>query len=41
MIAINLLDQLGEDQIPRAMNYLPLAHMFGCGAIVAFTYFGE
>jgi len=24
----------------RVLNYMPLAHMFGCGTIVAITYLG-
>jgi long-chain acyl-CoA synthetase len=35
------LDALGINEVPRAMNFLPMAHMFGCGTIVAITYLGK
>ena len=38
-----LVSTLGlSDDIPapRMLNYLPLAHMFGCGAIITITYLG-
>ena len=34
------LDLSNDKEIPRLLNYMPLAHMFGCGALVAFTYMG-
>ena len=34
------LDMLDDPEIPRLLNYMPLAHMFGCGSVVAFTYMG-
>ena len=34
------LDMLNSKEIPRILNYMPLAHMFGCGSIVAMTYLG-
>lgn len=34
------LDALGANEVPRAMNFLPMAHMFGCGTVVAITYLG-
>ncbi|UJR18225.1 hypothetical protein I4U23_005124 [Adineta vaga] len=27
-------------EIPRVLNYLPLAHVFGCGTIIGITYLG-
>jgi long-subunit acyl-CoA synthetase (AMP-forming) len=35
------LDALAEHEVPRALNFLPMAHMFGCGTVVAITYLGE
>ena len=39
MIAVNLLDK--QQEPIRVMNYMPLAHMFGCGTVVAITYLGK
>ena len=35
------LDMIDYDQPHRVLNYMPLAHMFGCGTIVALTYLGS
>ncbi|CAF0881018.1 unnamed protein product [Rotaria sordida] len=34
------LDSLAINEVPRALNFLPMAHMFGCGTVVAITYLG-
>ncbi|CAF1016694.1 unnamed protein product [Rotaria magnacalcarata] len=34
------LDSLALNEVPRAMNFLPMAHMFGCGTLLAITYLG-
>ncbi|CAF0934304.1 unnamed protein product [Adineta ricciae] len=34
------LESLGKNEVPRAMNFLPMAHMFGCGTVVAINYLG-
>ncbi len=34
------VDILDSTEIPRALNYMPLAHLFGCGTIIAVTYLG-
>ena len=34
------LESLAEHEVPRALNFLPMAHMFGCGTVVAITYLG-
>ena len=39
--AVDLLVMLKTKEIPRVMNYLPLAHMFGCGTIISITYLGK
>jgi len=39
-IAIDL-DGLARNEVPRAMNFLPMAHMFGMGTVVAITYLGK
>jgi hypothetical protein len=31
---------LKTKEITRVLNYMPLAHMFGCGTIVAITFLG-
>ncbi len=38
-IAIDL-DALAKHEVPRALNFLPMAHMFGMGTVVAITYLG-
>jgi long-chain acyl-CoA synthetase len=40
IIATNLLVTLKTKEITRVLNYMPLAHMFGCGTIIAITYLG-
>lgn len=35
------LESLGVNEVPRAMNFLPMAHMFGCGTVLAITYLGN
>ncbi|CAF3724121.1 unnamed protein product, partial [Rotaria sordida] len=41
LIAVNLTTTTTKiEGTPRLLNYLPLAHVFGCGAIVAVTYLG-
>lgn len=32
---------LAQNGIPRAMNFLPLAHMFGLGTVLSITYLGK
>ncbi len=34
------LDILNIDEKPRVLNYMPLAHMFGCGTIISIAYLG-
>ncbi|CAF1457638.1 unnamed protein product [Adineta steineri] len=34
------LDILDSKEIPRVLNYMPLAHLFGCGAMISVTYLG-
>ncbi|UJR30975.1 hypothetical protein I4U23_018487 [Adineta vaga] len=34
------LESLGKNEVPRALNFLPMAHMFGCGTVVAINYLG-
>jgi long-subunit acyl-CoA synthetase (AMP-forming) len=34
------LDILGKPERARALNYMPLAHMFGCATIICVTYIG-
>jgi len=34
------LDSLAINEVPRALNFLPMAHMFGMGTVVAITYLG-
>jgi hypothetical protein len=31
---------MNKKEITRVLNYMPLAHMFGCGTIVVITYTG-
>ncbi|CAF1423303.1 unnamed protein product [Adineta ricciae] len=38
--SIGLLDFLRRKETPRVLNYLPLAHVFGCATILALTYLG-
>ena len=40
LVAVNLIITLKTKEITRLLNYIPLAHMFGCGTIVAVTYLG-
>jgi long-subunit acyl-CoA synthetase (AMP-forming) len=35
------LFELAKEETPRVLNFLPLAHMFGCGSILVLTYLGE
>jgi long-subunit acyl-CoA synthetase (AMP-forming) len=35
------LDSLAINEVPRALNFLPMAHMFGMGTVVAITYLGK
>jgi long-subunit acyl-CoA synthetase (AMP-forming) len=35
------LDGLAVNEVPRAMNFLPMAHMFGLGTVLAITYLGQ
>jgi long-subunit acyl-CoA synthetase (AMP-forming) len=35
------LDGLAKHEVPRALNFLPMAHMFGMGTVVAITYLGK
>jgi hypothetical protein len=32
------LDILDSKEVCRVLNYMPLAHMFGCGTVIAVTY---
>jgi len=34
------LEILNTNEIPSVLNYMPLAHMFGCGTIIAVSYIG-
>lgn len=34
------VDILGKKEIIRVLNYMPLAHLFGCGTIICVTYIG-
>ena len=34
------LDILDSNEKPRLLNYMPLAHMFGCGSVVSMAYLG-
>ena len=34
------LEELGRYEVPRALNFLPLAHMFGLGTVLSITYLG-
>ncbi|UJR15663.1 hypothetical protein I4U23_002597 [Adineta vaga] len=34
------LNVLQTKEIPRVLNYLPLAHLFGCGTLICITYLG-
>jgi long-chain acyl-CoA synthetase len=34
------LDGLAKYEIPRALNFLPMAHMFGLGTVISITYLG-
>jgi len=34
------LEELAKYGVPRAMNYLPMAHMFGLGTVLSITYLG-
>lgn len=34
------LDSLAINEVPRALNFLPMAHMFGLGTVVSITYLG-
>ena len=35
------LDILNKNEECRLLNYMPLAHMFGCGSIISVTYLGK
>ena len=35
------LNSLAVNEIPRALNFLPMAHMFGCGTVLSITYLGK
>jgi hypothetical protein len=39
-IAIDL-ESLAVNEIPRALNFLPMAHMFGIGTVLSITYIGK
>lgn len=34
-------DSLAKHEVPRALNFLPMAHMFGCGTVVSISYLGK
>ncbi|CAF1938286.1 unnamed protein product [Rotaria magnacalcarata] len=38
--SINLTSVPKDEAIPRVLNYMPLAHVFGCGTIVALSLLG-
>ncbi|CAF0960745.1 unnamed protein product [Rotaria magnacalcarata] len=38
--SLNLLNLGKKEGIPRVLNYMPLAHMFGCGTVIAISYLG-
>ena len=35
------LDLLHSTDKPRVLNYMPLAHLFGCGTIISIAYLGR
>lgn len=35
------LNALGYNEVPRALNFLPMAHMFGLGTVLSITYLGK
>ena len=39
-VAVNLFETLKTKEIPSLLNYMPLAHMFGCGTMVVISFFG-
>ena len=40
VVAMNLMHTIKSKEITRVLNYMPLAHMFGSGTIVAITFLG-
>ncbi|CAF3737100.1 unnamed protein product, partial [Rotaria sordida] len=40
LVALNLRTTSKTEETPRVLNYMPLAHMFGCGTVVGITYLG-
>ncbi|CAF0796736.1 unnamed protein product [Rotaria sp. Silwood1] len=34
------IDLLHTEEFPRVLNYMPLAHLFGCGTTISVTYLG-
>ncbi|CAF0768072.1 unnamed protein product [Didymodactylos carnosus] len=38
-VAVDLVSLMGENA-PRVLNFMPLAHLFGCGTCIAITYLG-
>lgn len=39
-LSLELLE-LAKQEIPRVLNFLPLAHMFGLGTMLVITYLGQ
>ncbi|CAF0850806.1 unnamed protein product [Rotaria sp. Silwood1] len=40
LVALNLKSTSKTEGVPRVLNYMPLAHMFGCGTVVGVSYLG-
>lgn len=40
MSSVNLTQVPEGEEIPRVLNYMPLAHVFGCGTVVATSHLG-
>ncbi|CAF5120664.1 unnamed protein product, partial [Rotaria sp. Silwood1] len=38
LVALNLKSTSKTEGVPRVLNYMPLAHMFGCGTVVGVSY---
>ncbi|CAF4862145.1 unnamed protein product [Rotaria sp. Silwood1] len=40
LVALNLKSTSKTEGVPRVLNYMPLAHMFGCGTVIGVSYLG-
>ncbi|CAF5062888.1 unnamed protein product, partial [Rotaria sp. Silwood1] len=38
LVALNLKSTSKTEGVPRVLNYMPLAHMFGCGTVIGVSY---